>query len=66
MKDLHIILEPLRALTRAGVTWSWGEEQQQAFDKLREALTTKCMAYFDTSLDTEVHVDASPDGLGAV
>jgi hypothetical protein len=66
MKDLHVILEPLRALTRAGSTWRWTEVEQQAFMQLKEAISTKCMAYFNTEWNTEVHVDAGPAGVGGV
>ncbi|KAK3720930.1 hypothetical protein QZH41_014537, partial [Actinostola sp. cb2023] len=61
------ITAPLRILTRQDVPWKWGKEQQQSFNKLKEALTAdKVMAYFDPTRDTEVLVDASPVGLGAL
>eukprot|EP00794_Sanderia_malayensis_P010467 gene10467-biopygen7633 len=61
------ITAPLRNLTRQDVTWTWSEEQQTAFDSLKTALTqSSVMAYFDPTCDSEVIVDASPVGLGAL
>jgi bacterioferritin-associated ferredoxin len=61
------IVEPLRHLTRAGVKWSWTAAHQQAFDKVKSMLTSDCvMSHFDPSVETQLKVDASPFGLGAV
>jgi hypothetical protein len=59
--------EPLRRLTRQDVPWDWSSDAQNAFDSLRSALSsTKVMAYFDQNKSTEVLVDASPVGVGAI
>ena len=61
------LAEPLRQLTRSDSEWVWGEIQQDAFDRLRAALTSDCVvAHYDQSADTELKVDASPVGLGAI
>ena len=63
------LTEPLRILTRQDVKWYWGQEQQTAFDKLRQELSSDTvMAYFDPKEQTEtvLFVDASPVGLGSV
>ena len=61
------LTEPLRRLTKNGVPWQWGREQQDAFAALKQALTgAKVMVYFDPAKRTEVIVDASPVGLGAI
>ena len=61
------LTEPLRRLTKQDVPWKWSEVEQQGFTKPKEALTgTKIMAYFDPSKSTEIIVDASPVGLGAI
>ena len=61
------LAEPLRKLTRSDTEWVWGEIQQDAFDRLREALTSDCVvAHYDQTADTELKVDASPVGLGAI
>ncbi len=65
--NLATITKPLRDLTKANAKWEWGEEQEQSYNQLKEKLTCAgTMAYFDTSKDAELHVDASPFGLGAI
>ena len=65
--NLATTAEPLRKLTRGHQPWTWGPEQQRAFDELRHALTSDdVMAHFVTGAPTELRVDASPVGLGAV
>lgn len=45
----------------------WGDEQQKAFEKLRDCLTTPpVLAYADFGQPFVLHTDASRDGLGAV
>ena len=47
--------------------WHWGEEEEQAFNKLKELLTTApVLSYPDSDLPYELHTDASSIGLGAV
>ena len=61
------IVEPLRHLTRAGVKWSWTSVHQKAFDSVKSILTIDCvMSHFDPLAETQLKVDASPFGLGAV
>jgi len=61
------LAEPLRRLTRGDTDWSWGEAQRNAFDRLRAVLTSDCVvAHFNQSADTQLKVDASPVGLGAI
>ena len=61
------VTKPLRDLTRKTSEWKWTEEQEQAFLKLKEQVTKpQTMAYFDEKSKTEVIVDASPVGLGAI
>ncbi len=63
MKDVCTIAEPLWKLTKAGVTWKWGDAEQKAFDKLKSAITMNCASYFNKDWRTVVTVDASPVGL---
>lgn len=59
--------EPLRELMKKDVPFVWGEKQQQAFDKIREALCNPpLLGYFNSKDRTTVVTDASPVGLGAV
>ena len=62
------LAEPLQQLTRSDSECVWGEIQQDAFDRFQVALTSDCavLAHYDQSGDTELKVDASPVGLGAI
>ncbi len=53
-------------MTRGNEPWRWGDAEQTPFEQLKNAISTNCVAYFDKSMETEVVVDASPVGLGAV
>ncbi|XP_065064039.1 uncharacterized protein K02A2.6-like [Rhopilema esculentum] len=67
IKDYATLTEPLRKLTRKETTFAWNKEQQASFTKLKESLTNaSTMAYYQPHADTEVIVDASPVGLGAI
>lgn len=47
--------------------WHWGTKQQSAFDVLKTKLCERTvLAYYDVSAETELIVDASPVGLGAI
>ncbi|MEW8545684.1 MAG: RNase H-like domain-containing protein, partial [Candidatus Thiodiazotropha sp.] len=61
------LAEPLRKLTRKEVAWHWGREQQHAFDTLKQRLiSADVMAYYNTEAETQLLVDGSPFGLGAI
>ena len=60
------ITDPLRMLTHKNTRWKWGTTEIKAFNTLKDKLTTSAMAYFNPSLHTQVIVDASPVGLGAI
>ena len=65
--NLATVAEPLRQLTRKGVTFKWGEKQQEAFKALKGTLASaETLAYYDKDAKTRVIADASPVGLGAV
>ena len=58
---------PLRLLTHQKSKWKWGKEENEAFMKLKNALTEhQILAYFDTKKETKLHVDAGPNGLGLI
>ena len=60
-------VEPLRRLTRKGVKWQWGNEQNNAIETLKKALSSEpVLACFKLENPTFVVADASPVGLGAV
>ena len=71
------IAKPLRELTGGNgrkkdkrskaPPWSWGSDQEAAFDTLRHKLThPPVLAYPDPGKPYILHTDASRDGLGAV
>ena len=61
------VTKPLRDLTRKGIEWKWTKDQEDAFNKLKDQVTNpQTMAYFDDKSKTEIIVDASPVGLGAI
>ena len=65
--DFATVAEPLRALTRKGEKFEWNEEEEQAFQILKQKFARASMlAYFDRDAHTRVIADASPVGLGAV
>ena len=67
INNLSTIEEPLRRLTRKNVNWAWGSEQERSFQELKKRLTcSTSMAYFNPVAYTQVIVDASPVGLGAI
>ena len=58
---------PLLKLFRKGVVWTWGNEQQEAFEALKMALTrTPIFAWPDFSRPFVVQPDASNYAVGAV
>ena len=65
--NLATVSAPLRVLTHKDVKWVWTSREQHAFETLKTLLTADIvMGYFDYSKNTELYVDASPFGLGAI
>ncbi|KAG0780700.1 hypothetical protein G6F22_009945 [Rhizopus arrhizus] len=61
------VAEPLTRLTKKKVGFSWGAEQQEAFDYFLVALTrAPILVYPDRQKVQVLSVDASGKGLGAV
>jgi len=65
IKDLNKHAAPLWRLVTSP-TWNWTEVEQQAFEKVKESISTRAMAFFNKEWETELEVDAGPEGLGAV
>ena len=67
IRNFSTLSEPLRRLTHKGQDFVWGENQSKAFDSLKQALSSKpVIKYFDVNKESELLVDASPFGLGAI
>ena len=65
--NFSTIAEPLYKLTKKDVTWRWGSEQQNAFDKLKDLLSSdEVLTHFDPTLPIGIACDASSVGIGAV
>lgn len=65
--DFSTIAHPLRELTHKSVPWKWASEHQTSFDILRNVLTSDhVMAHYNPAAPTQLRVDASPVGLGAI
>ena len=46
IKKLAIKAEPLRRLTHSKTAWIWTKEQQDAFELIKNSITTKSVGYF--------------------
>ena len=67
MPDFAATADPLRKIARKLEPFTWGEEQEKSFQKLKEQITgAPVLAYFDRGAHTQIVADASPAGLGAV
>lgn len=61
------VTSPLREVMKDNVQFKWGEEQQSAFDELKDLLSSDTvMAYFDPNRPASIDVDASPVGIGGI
>ena len=67
MPNIASIARPIQNLTRKGVPFEWGAEQQSAFQELKSLITqAETLAYYQVRCKTRIIADASPVGLGAV
>ena len=59
--------EPLRRLCKSGVKWALESEQQNAFEAIKQVITTlPVLTYFDKTKKHTIQYHASKKGLGAV
>ncbi|MFY8166669.1 MAG: RNase H-like domain-containing protein, partial [Sediminibacterium sp.] len=62
---LAITAVPLWGLLKQEVRWHWETKHQESFEKIK-AMMVESIGYFSMDWDTQVHVDASPEGAAAV
>ena len=58
---------PLTNLLKQKVGFMWNQEQQTAFEKLKQKLTERpVLALYQPDLETEIHTDTSQKGIGGI
>ena len=64
LRKLSELCEPLRRLTHKDIEWRLSEEQEEAFEKVKHAVTsTPLLRYVNSSLPVEGQGDTSSLGL---
>ena len=66
IQDEATLLTPFHNLLKRNAPFEWNNEHSEGLKRVKEALTTQAMGYFDEKWRTELTTDASPSGLGAV
>ena len=67
LPNLSTTLAPLYALLRKDASWNWGDDQEKAFKRSKELLTSSSLlVHFDPKLKLTLACDASTYGIGAV
>ena len=67
LPHLSSMLKSASYLLRSDVHWSWGPQQQAAFQEAKQLVSRASkLTYFDPNKPTTVSVEASSYGLGAV
>ena len=65
--EYSTVVQPLRRVTKHDCLWKGWEGQRQAFSELKDRMADwEMLSYFDTKLPTELMMDSSPHGLGAI
>ena len=60
------LIKPLGDLTKKNVRIHWGQEQEEAFQQVKDRLCSDdILVSYDTSLETRLYVDSSPIGTQA-
>jgi hypothetical protein len=67
INNFATLTKPLTKLLRKDVPWEWNEEQTNVIQTLKTYLTTRAiLKVFNPDLTTEVHTDASKDGIAGM
>jgi len=65
--NLATIAEPLYRLTKKATPWKWEKEEQAAFQRLKDVLSSEqVLVHFDPGKPLGLSCDASSVGIGAV
>nr|AIK27535.1 polyprotein [Chilo suppressalis] len=61
------ITAPLRELTKKDVTFTWNDEHEEVFQKLKQLIASApALGFYDKHAETTLVTDASPVGISAV
>ena len=64
--NFSTLASPLYQLLRNNVPWKWDKPEQEAFDSLKQLLSSeKVLVHFDPSIPLGISCDASNVGIGA-
>ena len=67
LPNLSMTLSPLYKLLQKKTNWQWGTDQQEAFTKAKQSLTSDCLlVHYDPDKELVLACDASPYGIGVV
>ena len=67
LPDLSNVLAPLYRILQKETKWSWGDEQQRAFQEVKKLLTSECLLiHFNPNKELIMACDTSPYEVGAV
>lgn len=67
VKGYGEIAHPLTSLLKKEARWQWCENEEHAFTVLKERLISRpVLALYDHTLETELHTDASSQGVGGI
>ena len=67
IKDFLSLAHPLHDLTKKDVPWQWTQEQQKAFDSIKEMFCTEpILKVYDPELPMQIECDASGFATGGI
>jgi len=67
VKDFSTLAAPLNAIVKKDVVFKWGQEQEKAFETLKDKLTkASILALLNFTKTFEIECDASNIGIGAI
>lgn len=67
IRNFASISEPLSRLTQKQTEFKWTDEQESAFQKIKDLLTSEpVLGIYNPKARTEIHTDASSKGIGGM